>query len=140
MLSIEELRRFCLANTKRGQRKFIRDGKREFSVGAFIRTIGWESRHFYDWMHKKGMMPSRVQKTMSRFVELWDAGTIGFTPYEQSKRVHVVHFATPRAPRTRLAVDIGPAGARLQILGRRKASERLPPFPDVAGLTGPVEK
>ncbi len=129
-LSIEHLRRWCLAHTKRGKSSQIKSRDAEFSSNAFLRTVGWTSTDFYKWLHGKEVMPRRVQQTMSRFVAEWEAGRIAFTPYKTATKRELVRLERPR-PRTTMTVRFGAGTPTLSFVPRPVTDGFMPSFSEL---------
>lgn len=127
ILSIEELRRWCARHTKRGKGKHRNDKNREFAVLAFLRFIDWKEQEFYKWIGGTEAIPSRVQRTMSKFVADWEAGFLECTPYKPMTKRQIVRRTIPKR-RTRLVAHIAPSGVSLSFLPRPTVSPGMPSF------------
>lgn len=136
MLSIEELRRWCLKRKKRPE---------GFVLRSFLRAINFGRKEYEHWLRGKRSLPLERQRIISRFVEDWEAGMVefrlrsrkGIVPRDgQGKRGgHIYdlhHRDTPRPMPIRMSVDLSGAKPRITFMGKRERL-RMPSFPDVAG-------
>lgn len=128
--STEELRRWCLANTKRGSGAYLRDHTREMSIKALLRLIGLHPGNFYHWLHKKDTLPARCARLLDRFIDDWEAGTVAFTPFRGTKRRELVRVEKP-VRRVRLAVPFDGSAPRLKFMERRTPAPRMPTFSEL---------
>ena len=135
MLSVSEMRRWCLSKTSRDQ-NVLRKTSLEFATGAFTRAIGIKPPDFYNWMHGKKELPRERLKTMSRLIEKYEAGMLEFeidTYYAHNGRMRALkHRLTPRPMPTRMVIDFTGPAPRVQLLGRPKL-EQMPDFPSLMG-------
>lgn len=133
MLSIEQMRRWCLAHTSRNRRNFGQHN-REFSTFAFLRALGMQRQNFYNWMHGNKPLYGQQPRLMSKFIEDWEAGLLEFVrgPKSHDTKRILRHRSVPKKMPIRMVVDITGGSAKLRMLGK-PVLERMPDFPSLSG-------
>jgi hypothetical protein len=137
VLSKDDIRKWLLANTRRGQVEFwkTKSAAEGVPVMPLARVVGIHQSDIYKMAKGQIGITNREQARLSRFIRDWENGLLAFTEPSYGGRAgrnpsRLIHLKTPRPRAIRMSVSWD-GGAKLTIAPRPTMNPRIPQFKDI---------